>query len=351
MFNIVHPLYQEDLVNSVYDSIFHDSDRILITGATGLIGSLAVDAILSLNEREGKRIEIFALGRTIDKLRKRFSYWYEKNVYKFLHLIVGDVCNVDLTPYKFDYILHAASNADPQAYAVEPVETIITNVKGTCNILDYARKNENTRVLLTSTFEVNGFIEGTNTYSESMYGSIDCGRLRSGYPESKRIAELLFRSYGEEYGVDYVIARLSSVYGPTMSGGDSKAHAQFIQNALNGEDIVLKSEGSQKRTYTYAVDAVRGIFYLLTKREITGIYNVANGNVIASIAEVAKTVGEISGRQVIFDLPDSIEAKGFSSPQDNILDTAKIESIGWHGWYNLRSGLERTLSIMENGTV
>ena len=241
--------------------------------------------------------------------------------------------------------MHAASNADPRNYALYPVETILTNVLGARSVLEYSRYH-NTRVLLASTFEVYGQLN-QDEYSENDYGIIDLVRIRSCYPESKRTAELLFRAYCDEYGVDCVIARLSSVYGPTMQINDSKAHAQFLRNAIEGKDIVLKSQGKQKRSYSYVIDAVSGILTVLFHGNKGEAYNIANKNSIATIADVANTIAGLSGTKVVFDLPDEIESKGFSKPQNCVLKTDKINSLGWNGRFSLESGLRETLKTIQ----
>ena len=137
-----------------------------------------------------------------------------------------------------------------------------------------------------------------------------------------------------------------SVYGPTMLKSDSKAHGQFIKNALNKENIVLKSKGEQRRTYSYVVDVVSGIFKVLFNGLNGEIYNVANENSIASIAEVASICAEIAGTKVVFDLPDKIEKKGFSQSKDCILDNSKLKSLGWNGKYTLKQGLVETIESL-----
>ena len=153
-------------------------------------------------------------------------------------------------------------------------------------------------MILTSSFEVYGELNGQDIYSENMSGMIDQTILRNGYPESKRCCELLVRSYVEEFGINAVIARLPSVYGPTMLRSDSKAHAQFIRNALN--------------------------------------------------AEVAKMCAEIAGTTVVFDLPDEIEEKGFSRSKNCILDNTKLRKLGWNGKFTLRDGLTETLAYLKD---
>ena len=316
-----------------------NNGRILVTGATGLIGSCIIDVFQIANDYLGCSFEIYALGRNIERLSKRFS------TMKSVHCVAQDITN-PINIDHVDYIIHTASNADPVSYAQYPVETILTNVIGAKTVLDYCICNKKTRVLFTSTFEVYGKLE-KDEYKESDFGLIDNSMLRSCYPESKRTAELLFRSYKDEYDIDCVIARLSSVYGPTMLPNDSKAHAQFLRNAINGEDIVLKSKGTQKRTYCYVIDAVSGILSVLFNGKSGEAYNVANEKSISTIAELAKVIADMMGTKVIYDIPNKFEQKGFSKPQNCILNTEKICSLGWQGAYTLQQGIAETLEILK----
>lgn len=330
----------KDSINYAAKEIEFKNVSILVTGATGLIGSCAIDTLIAANEELGLNIKIYALGRNEKKIRERFS--------NYVIPVVQDITMPLSLDNKYDFILHGASNADPRTYAVYPVETIITNIIGTKNVLDYCVKHINTRVLLTSTFEVYGEIDKQDVYSENMSGIIDQTILRNGYPESKRSSELLLRSYVDEYSVNALIARLPSVYGPTMLESDSKAHAQFIKNALNGQDIVLKSRGEQIRTYCYVVDVVRAIFKILKQGNNGEIYNVSNENSIASIAEIAKICSDIAGTNVIYNLPDEVEARGFSRSKNCILDNKKLRKLGWNALFPLDVGLKETISELKN---
>ena len=325
-------------INRLASEVTISGGRILITGATGLIGSCLLDVLLAAKSSYGKSFDIYALGRNKSKLIKRFGV---KNDLNFVVQNVTEAINVK----DLDYIIHTASNADPKSYALYPAETILTNILGAKSVLDYC-KGKKTRVLFTSTFEVYGKLE-QDEYSENKYGSIDLNMIRSCYSESKRTAEMLFKSYLDEYGVDCVIARLSSIYGPTMKDDDSKAHAQFIKNGIAGQNIVLKSSGNQKRTYCYVIDAVSGLLTVLFNGRSGEVYNVANENSIATIAEVAQTVADYAGTKVIFDLPDDVESKGFSKPQNCILKTDKIKRLGWVGKYDLKTGICETMDILK----
>ncbi len=313
--------------------------KILVTGASGLVGSCIIDILQECNLLKDSGITIYALGRNKERLQKRFGF--------DVICIEQDIRNpLDVT-VEYDYIIHAASNADPVRYAIEPVETILTNIEGCKNVFEYARIHKGTRVLLTSTFEVYGKIEGVDTYSEDMYGAVDFHLLRNGYTESKRCSEMLACSYCDEYGIDVVIARLASIYGPTMIPSDSKAHAQFLRNGVNGEDIVLKSEGLPRRTYCYVIDTATAILSILLNGKTGEAYNVSNEQSICSIKEFACAVAEASNRKVVMDLPNATEAKGFSKPQNCILDNTKLRALGWQGRFTLKEGVSETLQMLK----
>lgn len=338
--------------NKTYQSVILEIARdlpikkcsVLITGATGLIGSCMIDTLLLANNQLGSEYTIYALGRNRSKLEARFAYALNN---ANLHFVVQDICEPLDETILTDYIIHAASNADPRSYSLYPAETLLTNVYGAANVLNYVKSHLKTRVLFTSTFETYGRIEHSEAYKENEYGLIDFNMVRSCYPESKRCAEILFRCYEQEYGVNYSIARLCSIYGPTMDASDSKAHAQFIRNALNNEDIVLKSEGKPRRTYCSVFDTISGMFTILFKGKSGEAYNVATDKSVVSIAEVAQTVAGICGKRVIFDLPDEIEKRGFSVPQNSILDSRKLTELGWEAKYTLQEGMELTIAILK----
>ena len=317
--------------------------KILVTGASGLIGSCIID-LLMLANNYGRAFEVYALGRNTDKLKKRFSAF---NQSAQLHYVEQDICKPLDNAFFYDYIVHGASNADPRNYALYPAETMLINLEGAKNVLDYCKEHPSTKALMMSTFEVYGNA-GKDMYSESDSGIVDLNMIRSCYPESKRCMEILTRCYVNEYKINAVIGRLCSIYGPTMAKDDSKAHAQFIRNGIKGEDIVLKSKGEQRRTYCYVIDAVTGLLCLLANGVSGEAYNIANVNAIVTIAEVAQKVAALSGTKVVFDIPDELEKKGYSKPQNCILKNDKLKSLGWSGSYTLEEGLRETLDILRS---
>lgn len=335
-------LYKESL-QGIVNCVEVENSSFLVTGSTGLIGSAIIDLLMMANKK-GCRNHIYALGRSKEKMIKRFVAYVNEETF---HMIEQNVCEPINENIHFDYIIHGASNADPVSYAKYPAETMLTNMQGTYNILEYGRKYPKCRILVMSTFEVYGK-SSKDVYSEEDVGIVDFNDLRTCYPESKRTVELLSHCYYDEYGVNVTVARLSSIYGPTMAENDSKAHAQFLRKALSGEDIVLKSKGEQKRTYTYVLDAVSAILIILFRGESNECYNVSNEESIASIAQVAHEVASIVGMKVVYELPTELEAKGFSKPQNCILDNTKLKQLGWFGRYSLHDGLSECMSIMKS---
>ena len=310
---------------------------ILITGASGLIGSYVIYFLKYINNVYNLNIKIFAMSRSKEKLKQIFEnssdiVYVEQNLNKSLKENID--CN---------YIIHAASNAHPLAFSSDPVGTMKTNFIGTMNLLDLAIKTK-AKLLYISTGEIYGN-NVDHAFTENDLGIVDTKIPRSCYPESKRAAETLCMSYNDQYGVDVNVARLCYIYGGTITETNSRADAQFLRNAIEGKDIVLKSEGAQRRTYCYVADAVSAILMILLKGEKAAVYNIANQDSIVSVKEYAQTLAELAGVNLKFELPNKDEAKGFSKPADSILDSTKLQSLGWKPFFNIIEGLKRTLEI------
>jgi len=315
-----------------------------ITGASGLIGTFLVDALIYASKAYGLNTKIYAVGRNEGTAKKRFSEHWNNDNFSFIGQDVNLPINTDV---RCDYIIHGASNTHPVAYASDPIGTIEANVTGTQNILEFASRQKNAKVMFMSSVEVYGENRGdTEKFGESYCGYIDCNTLRAGYPESKRLGEALCQAYIQAKGLDIVIPRLSRVYGPTMSQGDSKAIAQFIRKAAGKEDIVLKSKGNQLYSYTYAADAASAILYILLYGKNGEAYNVSDENSEITLKELAETLAKISGAKVIFELPDEIEASGYSKATKAVLDNTKLKSLGWMCKYDIKKGLRETVEII-----
>lgn len=318
--------------------------RILITGASGLLGTVLIDAVMLRNKLYNANIKVYAMSRNEAKAQERFKdYW---NLELF-HFIQADINKPFYVEANIDYIIHAASNTHPRLYAEDPIGSMMTNIEGTKNILDFSHKKNVARVLFLSSVEIYGnALNETDLFDEKYCGYLDCNTLRAAYPEGKRAGEALCQAYREQYNMDIVIPRLSRVYGPTMRLDDSKALSQFILNTINGEDIVLKSEGKQRFSYVYVMDAVRALLLLLVSGKEGEAYNIADTHGTLQLKEIAEILANISKRNVTFELPDEVEKKGFSKAQIAVMDTRKIQELGWQAGCDMENGLKKTIKIM-----
>jgi nucleoside-diphosphate-sugar epimerase len=321
----------------------------VIAGSSGLIGSCLIDSLMFLQKQTGISFKIFALGRNLSKLQKRFSA-YKDN--KNLKLIEQDVLNtivIDSECKNVDYIIHLASNTHPVDYATKPVDTILANIEGTKNLLDFARSHNNKRFIYASSVEIYGENRGdVGAFKEDYCGYINCNTLRAGYPEGKRAGEALCQAYIKEHNIDIVIPRFCRIYGPTMLMSDTKALSQFIKNSLNGEDIVLKSEGKQFFSYLDVYDAVSSIFYCLFYGERGEAYNVSDKASDITLRDLAQLIAKANNTSVVFELPSEIEKTGFSKATKAILDSAKLQKLGWNAKLTIEDGLKETISILKD---
>lgn len=317
---------------------------ILITGATGMIASVFIDIIMYRNEYMAQNTKIIAASRTKQKARERFSKYWDNEKFTYLsHDITKPLPELG----NIDYILHAASNTHPRAYATDPIGTITANVHGTYQLLEYASTHACERFLFFSSVEIYGENRGdVDKFDESYLGYIDCNTTRAGYPEGKRLGESLCNAFASQCNQDFVIGRFSRVYGPTMMVDDSKAIAQFIRKAAVGEDIVLKSEGNQLYSYTYVVDAAMAVLYLLIYGQAGEAYNVADAESDIMLKDLAQILAKVAGTRVVFELPDAVEKAGYSTATKAILDASKIEQLGWKAQTSIQEGISKTVRIL-----
>jgi len=313
--------------------------RIFVAGATGLIGSFLVDVLLYANEIYECEIKVVAYGRSREKLEKRFGT--ETDCLKYL---IGDVCQEISCNERLDYVIHLASNAYPDKFCKEPVETMLGNVMGTLNLLKLTQKTEGCRMLYVSSGEVYGEVDKEK--EEDDYGYVDILSARSCYPISKRAGETLCCSYAEEYNVDVVIARPCHVYGPSSTENDNRASTQFIKKAANEENILMNSKGEQVRSYAYVADCVSGLLTVLMKGICGQAYNVAPKDAI-SIRDFAEICAQKAGCEVCFLNPNDVEKKERSPISSQILVNEKLCEISWKEQFSVREGIERSIEILK----
>ncbi|WP_125608075.1 NAD-dependent epimerase/dehydratase family protein [Lapidilactobacillus bayanensis] len=346
---IDHDVYRSDLqqvIDSQKDWSQIDGHSFLIIGASGMIGSYLVDVLMQRNRLTDAGIRIYAMGRSEKHLEDRFlNYIGDVN----FNLVVADVTQPLPDDLQVDYIFHGASNTHPRAYATDPIGTIMTNLKGTEQVLEHAAKVKTQRVLFLSSVEIYGENRGdVNKFVEDYSGYLDCNTLRAGYPEGKRVSESLCQAYIAKYGLDVVIPRICRTFGPTMKLDDSKASSQFILKAVHNEDIVLKSEGTQYYSYGYVGDIVSALLFILVNGDNGAAYNIGSEQFDLHLKDLANQLAQMNGQKVVLDLPDATEAAGFSKATTAILDTTKLNQLGWQSIFDLSTALDHTVKILKD---
>lgn len=311
--------------------------NILITGACGLIGSAVVDFLIDIYID----CNVYAMARSRKKAEKRFSD-YKDNIH--FHILEGDVNEPIKQNITFHYIINAASNANPNAYALDPVGTMWTNINGTKNLLEYGKNHGLERFLYVSSGEVYGNTEVDN-WKEDDYSYMDCMTLRSCYPISKCAAETLCVAFAHQYNIEIVVARPCHTYGPHFTDSDTRAYAQFVRKARNNENIVLKSKGEQYRSWLFVKDCASAIVTILLKGCCCEAYNVADENSCITICKLAAAIAEIKNVGIEFNLPSDIEKQGFSAIKKAVFNTDKLRQLGWRPLYNLHDALVETINI------
>ncbi len=312
--------------------------NILVTGASGIIGGAFVDLLMSFADAN---FNVYAAGRNVERAKSRFKKYVQNPNFNFISLDVEKVIELDID---FDFIVDCAGSSSPKLYSEKPVEVMTSNIVGVKNLFEYGLRHKLKKFVYVSSGEVYGEGDG-RVFTEDYSGYVNPLDPRSCYPMAKRASETLCVSYAKEYSVDVSIARPCHVYGPHFTESDNRAYAQFIRNVLNGEDIVLKSEGKQFRSWIYTEDCASALLYILLNGENCQAYNVANEQSNLTIREFAQMIADKAGKNVVFDIPND-DSKGNTTPITKaVFSTEKLNVLGWHAKYDIEQGVERTLEI------
>ena len=312
---------------------------VLVTGATGLIGVSLVRALLAIGD-----IKVIALVRNAEKAK----CIYGDKIGQFLKLHVADVVDKIKIEEAVDYIFHCASVTASKVMIEKPVETLLTSVEGTKNILNLAWEKRCASVVYVSSMEVYGAFDESREVGEETLGYIDPLKVRSNYPESKRLCENLCVAYCSEFGVPVKIARLAQTFGAGILPGENRVFAQFARSAIKGEDIVLHTKGLSEGNYCYTRDCVTGLLTILLKGTDAAAYNVSNPAAHTTIVEMAVLVAEkIAGGKikVVFDIPQD-NAFGYAADTKMKLNSDKLQALGWKPEVGLEEAYQRMINEM-----
>jgi dTDP-glucose 4,6-dehydratase len=307
---------------------FLNDSSILITGATGLIGSALVKEIAQYSIAANQNIKIVAAVRDIHKAETMFDCFSHSTLQ--IELYNWDA-SLPLNYYgDVDYLVHAANITSSKDFVSKPVETICSTVESTKAVLQFAQKVKPNAVVYLSSMEVYGLNISDDPLFEDDFAPLNPASIRSSYPESKRLAEALCTAFHAQYGVPVTIVRLAQTIGSDVSLSDNRVFAEFARQAAFGKSIVLLTEGLTARSYLSVIDAVTAILTLLEKGARGQAYNAANEDSYCTIAEMAELVSSLAGIPVKICSDDrQSKSRGFMHTHKLNLCSEKLRTLGW----------------------
>lgn len=325
-----------------------DGSRVLVTGASGMLPSAVVHTLLGLNDARDAGITVYGLVRNESKARGVLASVLDRDD---IRLLVQDVAAPVEIEGGLDLIVHGASAARPSLHGADPVGTMRANLLGTMNLLDLAVRTGSRFALMSSSEVYGNQPAGVTLIDEQSYGGLDILTPRACYSEGKRAAETLCAAYAHQHGVDCRIARFGHIYGPGMALDDGRVQAEFAAKVIAGKDIVLNSDGSSSRTYTYVSDAVAGMFYTLLRGQETA-YNIADPNGLVSIRQLADRFAAARPDLGIDVRIEAVDTGGrYAAAAALGLSSTRLQALGWRAEVDLATGIDRMLASHEHAAA
>lgn len=339
---------KEDL-EFILDRVFREGkfnrSTVLVTGATGLVGSLIVKSILYANQVLNAQITVLASVRNLEKATDTFADFSNESL-----IFVTDSL---LSPLYFDqaidFIVHTASITASKEMVENPTGVLLTAFESTKNLLEYVKAHPSCKMVYISSMEYYGQVMDDYTnVTEDKLGYVDLSKPRSCYPESKRVCEALCNAYVVQHNLNVCSARLAQTFGAGVPFSDNRVFAQFAKSALNKTDIILHTMGQSEGNYCYTADAVYGIFVLLQKGEKGQSYNVARNH--STILNMAKMVADkISNNQIKVEvhIPENLVSLGYAPDVKLKLNSDKLKALGWQPEIDLENMFKRMIRSWE----
>ncbi len=323
---------------------------VFLTGAGGFISYYMVLAMLTSNDLHGTNIHVIGLVRNYERASKKYGQILDRGDFT---LIVQDVCDDITIEEKSDFVIHAASQASAWHFENDPVGTINANLAGTIKVLEYAKRCNSEASLFISSLKTYGSVtDGSDCLKEETVGYLDHTSYKNCYAMGKRVAETICASYHKQYGMSVKIVRPSYIYGPA-SLNDDRVWAQFIANVVRGQDILLKSNGAAYRSFCYVTDTASAIFMVLLCGKDVTPYNIASESSNTTIRNFARTAVNVFPERNLklsfANKEDEAEPPLTFSSTPEILDSTRLQELGWTPHIDLSEGIRRAVHIVEEG--
>ena len=329
--------------------------RLLITGGAGFLGYYLVQSITHWNEHYSpeKKIDITVWDNFSRGVPSWLTALQETRQLKVAKRDLRDPLPVDMGDVQ--WIVHAASIASPTIYRQDPIGTMDANITGLRSLLDYALKQKHAEkpvmgFLFFSSSEIYGDPDPANIPTAETYrGYVSCTGPRACYDEAKRYGETLCVNFARQHGIPVKCARPFNNYGPGLKITDGRVLPDFCRNVLNGEDIVMLSDGLAKRTFCYDADSIMGYYRILVNGKPGEAYNIGVETPEISMRELADRVVALGKELVGYN--GKVVQKTSADP-DYLVDnpnrrcpiiTKAREEIGYHPTITLEEGLRRSL--------
>lgn len=311
---------------------------VMVTGATGLIGSMFVRCVNALNIGVTFILPIRDL--------KKAEVLFEGISDSVINLIPLDSEIINNGNLKCDYIVHCASPTNGSYMSAHPVETFNTSVDYTKHLLEYSLKCKIKGMVYLSSIEYYGQIFDNEPVTEDMMGFIDHCSSRNSYALGKQAAEYLVFAYAKEYGVPVKTARLTQTFGAGISPTDNRVFAQFARSVVKGETIVLHTNGQSAKPYCYLTDCIAALVYILIMGDSGEAYNVATPNTFVSIRELANIFGRFSNLDNA--IKSDLSSQHGYAPETRVnLDSTKLQRLGWKPKHSLDEMVERLIEFVK----
>lgn len=321
-------------------NMYRDS-CIMVTGATGRIGRFIIETLVDVDLKYNLNLRVVGMARNHEKAAEVFGELLEFPNVSFLY---QDVNTPIVYEGDVDFIIHTAGPAAPLDFKTSAVDVLWAHVNGTHNVLEFAVIHKTRKVFYVSTVEIYGTWESDERIKEEDMGPLHNLNPRACYPESKRLCETMLASYKECYGIDFCGVRLCHTLAAGVALDDGRAFAEFIDCALKGTDIVLHSDGSAMRTYTYTPDVVNAIFLIMERGEGGYMYNVAANENLISIRDLANMIANMSpSRKTKVLFSEEANKMPYLPYKLAIMDTSKIRDLGWRPQANIENTFRWTM--------